>query len=101
MAKTVGVTEAKNHFADLLNQVIRRHERVLVSKRGKPVGAIVSPGDLKRLEEWERRDILKRVRALEKSTKKYVPFEQFVREYEKKWGVDLSQITAEDSDVRD
>jgi prevent-host-death family protein len=86
----------------LLDRVIHRHERVIVSKRGKAVGALVSKKDLKRLEELEERErILKRVRAIEKSTKIYIPFEQFVRECEKKWGVNLAAISAEDSDVRD
>lgn len=101
MHKTVSVAEAKNRFSDLLNRVIYRHERIVVSKRGKPVGAIVATKDLARLEEMEKRDILKRVRAIKKSTKKYIPFEQVVRNYEKKWGVDLSQVTIENSDVRD
>ena len=89
MAKTVSVAEAKNQFSDLLNRVISRHERVIVAKHGKPVGAIVSTEDLRRLEEMENQRRVKRVRALQKGTKKYVPFEQFVREYEAKWGVDL------------
>lgn len=89
MEKTVSVAEAKNQFSDLLNRVIYRHERIVVSKRGKPVGAIVSTGDLKRLEEMEDRERAKRVRALKKSTKKYIPYEQFVRDYEKRWGVEL------------
>ncbi len=89
MSKTVSVAEAKNHFSVLLNRVISRRERVILAKHGKPVGAIVGTEDLRRLEEMENKSRLKRVRALEKSTKKYVPFERFVQEYEEKWGVDL------------
>ncbi len=89
MAKTVSVAEAKNQFSLLLNRVISRHERVIVSKHGRPIGAIISTDDLNRLEAMENKSRVKRVRALEKSTKKYIPFERFVREYEEKWGVDL------------
>ncbi len=101
MVKTVSVAKAKNQFSVLLNRVSSRHERVIVSKHGKPVGAIVSTEDLKRLEEIENQSRLKRVRALVKSTKKYVPFERFVREYEEKWGVDLGLKLPEKSSVRD
>ncbi len=100
MEKTVSVAEAKNRFSDLLNRVIYRHERIIVSKRGKPVGAIVSTEDLKRLEEMENRRVLKKARAIEKRTKKYIPFEQVVRDYEKKWGVDLGLNLPEDPNVR-
>ena len=102
MEKMVSVAEAKNQFADLLERVIQRRERVIVAKRGKPVGALVSRKDLRRLEALEERErILKRLRVIEKSTKKYIPYDQFVREYEKKWGVDLAAASAEESDVRD
>lgn len=43
-------------------------------------------------------ELLERIRAIEKSTKEYIPFEQFIRDYEKKWGVDLSKLIAENTD---
>ena len=72
MTKMVSVAEAKNQFSNLLNRVVSRRERVIVAKHGKPIGAIVSTEDLQRLEEMENRGRVKRVRALQKSTKKYV-----------------------------
>ena len=96
MAKTVSIVEAKNQFSDLLNRVIYRHERVLVSKRGKPVGAIVSARDLKKLEDIENRELLKRMRDLKKKNTKFIPWAQVIRDYEKKWGVDLSQVEPEE-----
>lgn len=100
MEKTVSVAEAKNKLSDLLNRVAYHHERIIVSKRGKPVGAIVSAEDLQRLEEMEDRERVKRVRALKKTTKKYIPFEQVVRDHEKKWGVDLGLDFSKGSNVR-
>ena len=44
----------------------------------------------------EDRERARRVRALKKSNKKFIPFEQVVRDYEKKWGVDLGLYTKED-----
>lgn len=101
MDRTVSVAQAKNQFSDLLNRVIYRNERIIVTKRGKPVGAIVALGELKSQEDENKRRLLKRAKAVEKSTQKYIPFKQFVREYEKKWGVDLGLFTAEDLNVRD
>lgn len=102
MEKVVSVAEAKSQFADLLERVIQRRGRVIVAKRGKPVGALVGRKDLQRLEELEERErILKRIRAIEKSTKRYIPYAQFVREYERKWDVDLTELSTEESDVRD
>ena len=99
MEKTIGIAEAKNKFSDLINRAIYRHERITISKRGKPVAVIMRAEDSKRLEELEDRERLKRVRALKKSTKKYIPFEQAIREYEKKWGVDLG-LDFKDNRVR-
>jgi len=89
MEKTVSIAEAKNKFSDLINRAIYRHERITISKRGKPVAVIMSAEDSRQLEALEDQERVKRVRALKKSTKKYIPFEQVIREYEKKWGVDL------------
>ena len=89
MSKMFSVVEAKNQFSDLLNRVIYRHERVIVSKRGKAVGAIISAEDLKRLEEMENARDLALVRQLKKANKRFVPLNKVIAEYEKKWGVDI------------
>ncbi|MBI5650563.1 MAG: type II toxin-antitoxin system Phd/YefM family antitoxin [Chloroflexi bacterium] len=91
MGRTVSVAQAKNQFSDLLNRVIYQHERVIVSKRGKPVGAIVSADDLKRLEEIENARDLALVRQLKKSKKRFVPLAQVIEAHEKKWGVPFTK----------
>lgn len=96
MSKSVSVAEAKNNFSDLLNRVIYRRERIIVSKHGKPVGALISTQDLERLEELEKQQALARVKEIKKRTKKYIPYQDFLREYEKKWGVKLDDIEAEE-----
>lgn len=96
MNKPISVAEAKNHFSDLLNRVIYRREQIIISKHGKPVGALISTADLKRLQELDKRETLKRVKEIKKRTKKYIPLEQAVREYEKKWGIELDNVEAEE-----
>lgn len=96
MNKSVSVAEAKNHFSDLLNRVIYRRERIIVSKHGKPVGALISTDDLKQLEELEKQQALAQIKEIKKRTKKYYTLDEVRREYEKKWGVNLDDIEAEE-----
>lgn len=100
MERVVSVAQAKNQFSDLLNRVIYRNERIIVTKRGKPVGALVSLAEAERRARDQDRARVKQIRAIKKRTKKYIPFAQVVRDYEKKWGVDLG-LDLGDLDVRD
>ncbi|MDW7710806.1 MAG: type II toxin-antitoxin system Phd/YefM family antitoxin [Deferrisomatales bacterium] len=50
----IGATEARAKWADLLDQVIFRHERVIVERRNKAV-AIVPVEDLELLRRLEDR----------------------------------------------
>lgn len=95
MNKSVSAAEAKNNFSDLLNRVIYRRERIVVSKHGKPVGALISTQDLEQLEEFEKQQALARIKEIKKRTKRYYTLEETRREYEKKWGVNLDDIEAE------
>ena len=47
---TMTVAEAKNRFSDVLRRAEYGGERVVVERHGKPVAAIVSTEDLRRLE---------------------------------------------------
>jgi prevent-host-death family protein len=49
----VTVSEAREGFADLVNRAAYGGERVLVSRRGKPVAAIVPIADVKLIERLE------------------------------------------------
>lgn len=44
MAETLGVAEAKRRFSELIERV-GSGERIVISRRGKPVVALVSPKD--------------------------------------------------------
>lgn len=52
----VTVVDAKNRFSDLLRRAEHGRERVVVHRHGKPVAAIVSTDDLRRLEALEEAD---------------------------------------------
>lgn len=46
-------TKAREQFADIINRVSYRGERVVLERRGKGVAAIVTVGDLELLEALE------------------------------------------------
>ena len=52
----VTVVDAKNRFSDLLRRAEHGRERIVVHRHGKPVAAIVSTDDLRRLEALEEAD---------------------------------------------
>ncbi|MFF9392152.1 type II toxin-antitoxin system Phd/YefM family antitoxin [Streptomyces griseoluteus] len=50
MAYEIPVTQARAALADLINRVVYGSERVVVTRHGKPLVALVSAADLERLE---------------------------------------------------
>lgn len=54
MAYEIPVTQARAELADLINRVVYGGERVVVTRHGKPLVALVSADDLRRLEEAQQ-----------------------------------------------
>ncbi|MCS0600771.1 type II toxin-antitoxin system Phd/YefM family antitoxin [Streptomyces sp. LP11] len=50
MAYEIPVTRARAELADLINRVVYGGERVVVTRHGKPLAALVSAADLERLD---------------------------------------------------
>ncbi|MFD8472701.1 type II toxin-antitoxin system Phd/YefM family antitoxin [Streptomyces globisporus] len=53
MAYEIPVTQARAELAELINRVVYGGERVVVTRHGKPLIALVSAADLQRLEAEE------------------------------------------------
>ena len=53
MDKNVSIAEAKATFSDCIRQV-EAGSSVLITKHGKPVAALVRPGDLEHLERLKK-----------------------------------------------
>ncbi|MFI2781383.1 type II toxin-antitoxin system Phd/YefM family antitoxin [Streptomyces sp. ALB3] len=53
MAYEIPVTQARADLAELINRVVYGGERVVVTRHGKPLVALVSAADLQRLENAE------------------------------------------------
>ena len=51
MTYEIPVTQARAALADLINRVVYGSERVVVTRHGKPLVALVSAADLERLEK--------------------------------------------------
>lgn len=54
MTYEVPVTQARAEFADLVNRVVYGGERVIVTRHGKPIVALIAAADLDRLEEADQ-----------------------------------------------
>ncbi|MER6567812.1 type II toxin-antitoxin system Phd/YefM family antitoxin [Streptomyces sp. NPDC001093] len=53
MSYEIPVTQARAELADLINRVVYGGERVVVTRHGKPLVALVSAADLERLDALE------------------------------------------------
>ena len=80
---TMTVAEAKNRFSDVLRRAEYGGERVVVERHGKPVAAIVSTDDLRRLEATDDAADLRDARAalVEAKDAGTVPLEMVLQKY--------------------
>ena len=51
MDETLPLSEVKARLSEIVDKVERRHERVVVTRNGRPAAIILSPEDLASLEE--------------------------------------------------
>ncbi|MEV7005529.1 type II toxin-antitoxin system Phd/YefM family antitoxin [Streptosporangium sp. NPDC051022] len=54
MAEEIPVTQARADFAELVNRAAYGGERIVMTRHGKPIVALVPAADLERLESMER-----------------------------------------------
>jgi prevent-host-death family protein len=66
----IATTKARADFADLVNRAAHKGERILLSRNGKSVAAIVPVEDVTLLEEIEERDDIAALRAALTETKR-------------------------------
>lgn len=51
MSETVPFSEAKAHLSELAERVEREHDRILITRNGRPSFVLISPDDLDAMEE--------------------------------------------------
>ena len=81
---TLSIVEVRNHLADAINRVTYGGERVVFARRGKPVAALVSAGDLallQRIEDAEDiRAAAKVLKDYERNPSAFVTLAEYRRE---------------------
>ncbi len=55
MEITVSIAEIKSRLSDYIARSVHGHERIIITKRNRPVAALVSIDDLRKLEQTEER----------------------------------------------
>ncbi len=80
----VTTVEARNQFSEVLNRAAYGHERVVLTRRGKPIAALVSIDDLRILERLIDRiedeiDREEAERILDDPDAEYIPWEEVKR----------------------
>ena len=71
------VTKARQAFAETVNQVAYKGERVLIQKHGKPVAGLVPVADLELLEWLEDQiDVEEARRIMADTTDRIVPWKE-------------------------
>lgn len=72
----IGVSDARDHLSEVVDRVRYTHERVVLTKHGKDVGAIVSIEDLTLLEMLEDQlDIDMARKALAEAGDERIPYQ--------------------------
>ncbi|MFC1592301.1 type II toxin-antitoxin system Phd/YefM family antitoxin [Thermodesulfobacteriota bacterium] len=74
MRKNIALAEMKSHFSEYVSKSAYQHERFIITKRDKPVAALVTIDDLQELEQLEAR------RGLASVAKRWKGFDEIARE---------------------
>jgi prevent-host-death family protein len=77
---SVTMAEARDDLAELVNRAIYGGERVVLTRRGKPVAAIISAEDLAFFEELEDADDIRAAEAALAEDGESIPWDQVKRE---------------------
>jgi len=51
MSETRSLADVKAHLSEIVDLVESQHERVIITRNGRPAAVIISPADLENLEE--------------------------------------------------
>ena len=78
MSESKRVSEARGEFSALVNRAAYRQERVLLTRHGKPIAAIISTDDLELLEALEDKADLEAIDAAlaDPENAETIPWEQ-------------------------
>jgi prevent-host-death family protein len=79
----ISIADLRARLGDLVSRVSYKHDRIVITKHGKPVAALISASDMEKFEELEDWNDIQAVRDGLEDVKKNgtVPLETVVREF--------------------
>ena len=81
--KKIGVSDARENLSEVVDRTRYTHERVVLTKRGKEVGAFIPMEDLRLLEMIEDQLDMTLVReALDESKGERIPYDEIRKKLE-------------------
>ena len=79
----ISIADLRASLGDLVTRVSYKHDRVVITKHGKPVAALISASDMEKFEELEDWNDIQAAEAAERETKKAggpIPWDRVKRE---------------------
>ena len=76
----IPVTKARSGFFDLFDRVARKHERVVISRRGRESVAMVPVEDLERLQAIEDAEDIRAADAALAESNRRIPYDEVRKE---------------------
>jgi antitoxin YefM len=87
MTKTLPLAEIKAHLSEIIDEVEQQHERVILTRNGRPAAVILSLDELEGMEETmdilSDPDALRQIKESEEAIARgeYVTLEELRRQY--------------------
>ena len=79
----ISIADLRARLGDLVSRISYKHDRVVITKHGKPVAALISASDMEKFQELEDWNDIQAARDGLKDAKKNgtVPLETVLREF--------------------
>ena len=79
----ISLADLRARLGDLVTRISYQHDRVVITKHGKPVAALISASDMEKFQELEDWNDIQAAKAADRETKRhggYVPLDTVLRE---------------------
>ena len=77
---TESVRDVRSHLADVVDRADREDQATVITRRGKPVAAVVPIEILRRYHEWEEREINRIIDERMSTRSAAIPLEDVIQE---------------------
>lgn len=79
----ISTAKARDHFSELINRAAFGGERIVLTRRGKPLAAIVPVEDLQLMDEFETPEDTEAIRAAHEDMKhgRLVPLDEVMKDF--------------------